>query len=482
MTMRTACRSIVLGSLAAALLSACTGADTSADAIASETADATDAPIQFLQSGPSGSPAAPASQTESSFYTLLPARYLPGPLASQSVSIAVGDVSGDGRDDLVFSRSISLPYPANGALEIYVAYQRGDGELDAPVKIGQSNHFLAYQLLVADLSGDGVGEIITATISGIMVLHGNGDGTFTARTAPVPDPWEMLVTDVDRDGHMDILVDGSDIEATVVHGDGQGGILRTSTLPMPASATRALGDVTGDGLDDGVWGRIGVRPRQELRIYPARREGGYGEPIQFSRPKESNHTSSLAVGDFNSDGRMDLALDEARDGADLQLYFQDANGRLGSAVPLARQRGAGVLIARDLDRDGRTDLAMAHSGWGYIGYYLQEPAGLASERVIEAQQFSGRLNYFAAGDLNSDGCTDFAIARSGQPIVLLYGTGCAPNAMKAICDLPPVRLEETVPSAAMWSPVSSQRADVGEIRIDPVRAATLRAPRDLSNR
>jgi hypothetical protein len=387
----------------------------------------------------------------------MPPRFLSHPAATQSQSLAIGDVSGDGRDDLVFSRPVSLPHPANGALEIYVAYQRIDGGLDVPIKIGQSNHFLAYQLLVADLSGDGIGEIITATIGGIMVLRSNGDGTYTASTAPAGDPWDMLVTDVDRDGHPDVLVDGSDTLATVVHGDGRGGILRTSTLPMPASATRALGDVTGDGLDDVILGTIVDRPLQEFRIYPARPEGGYGEPIILSRPKDLNQTSSLVVGDFNFDGRKDLALDEARDGADLQLYFQNANGQLGPGIALARQRGSGALIAHDLDRDGRADLAIAHSGWGYIGYYLQTPTGLAPETVVEAQQFSGRLNYFAAGDLNGDACSDLAIARSGLPIVLLYGQGCSAAPMQASCELPPLPVEEPAQSPAMSSPASGQR-------------------------
>jgi FG-GAP-like repeat len=148
--------------------------------------------------------------------------------------------------------------------------------------------------------------------------------------------------------------------------------------------------------------------------------------VLLSLPLGSNPASSFAVGDFNGDGRGDLALDEARDGANLRLYLQDSLGNLAPSIDIARERGSSSesLIAADLNRDGRTDLAIAHSGWGYIGYYLQAGGALTPETVVNAFQFQGRLNYFAAGDLNHDGCGDLVVARTSQSPVLLYGQGC----------------------------------------------------------
>jgi hypothetical protein len=149
--------------------------------------------------------------------------------------------------------------------------------------------------------------------------------------------------------------------------------------------------------------------------------------VVLSLPLGSNHTASLAVGDFNADGRGDLALDEAKDYANLHLHFQDSQGNLASSRDIARQRGASTesLIAADLDRDGRTDLAIAHSGWGYIGYYLQTDTGFAPENVFDAYQYMGRLNYFAAGDLNHDGGSDLVVSRWSQSPELLFGEKCA---------------------------------------------------------
>ena len=358
-------------------------------------------------------------------YSMAAPEFLSDPAAAQARSIAVGDVSGDGRHDLVFLSQRWAAIPTDNRMEMYAAYQRGDGRLDAAVKIAEWDNILAYQLLIADLDRNGVGDIITATVNGIMVLRSNADGTFTSSTALAGDPHELIVTDVDRDGYLDVLVDSSDTSATVVHG-GPDGIDRTSTLPLPSSAVRTTGDVTGDGLDDLILATIFNRPLQEFRIYPALASGGYAAPVVLYRPMDANQTAALAVGDFNADGRRDLVLDEAKDGANLHLYFQDSQGNFASSLDIARQRGAstGSLIAADLDRDGRTDLAIAHSGWGYIGYYLQTGTGFTPETVIDAYQFQGRLNYFAAGDLNHDGCGDLVVSRWTQSPVLLYGQGC----------------------------------------------------------
>lgn len=414
-------------------------------------------PYPFFTARPHGrvgvapSPTASAS-LEPQPYSMAAPEFLSDPAAATAHSIAVGDISGDGRDDLVFLSFRWAPNPTNNRTEIYAAYQRDDGRLDTAIKIAESGNNLAYQLLIADLDRDGVGDIITATVDGVMLLRSNADGTFTTSVTVVGDPNDMVVTDVDRDGYLDVLVDASDTFASVIHGNARGVIDRTSTLPLPSSAVRTTGDVTGDGLDDLILATIFNRPLEEFRIYPALASGGYAPPVVRSLPTGSNMTTSLAVGDFNADGRGDLALDEGMDYAALRVYFQDAYGHLGPSMGIARQSGASTesLIAADLNRDGRADLAIAHSGWGYIGYYLQTAAGFTPESVIDAQQFQGRANYFAAGDLNHDGCGDLAVARRSQSPVLLYGRGCA-RVPVADCRFPAEPVETTGLKAASFS-------------------------------
>lgn len=421
-------------------------------------------------------PAMSAAPLAQSSYLMSAPELLSDPAAMVARSVAVGDISGDGRDDIAFIALRSAANPADIRMEVYVVYQRSDGRFDAAVRIAESNDAFAYQIATADLDRDGRSDIVTTTLDGVLVLRTNGDGTFASSTAFAGDPADFSVTDVDRDGHLDILVDSSNTSATVVHGDGHGGIARTSTLPLPASAVRTTGDVTGDGLDDLILATIVDRPMQEFRIYPALASGGYAAPIVLSRPQDANQTSSLAVGDFNADGRGDLILDEARDGASLHLYLQDAQGNLAPSVAIPRERGAGVLMATDLDRDGRADVVMAHSGWGYVGYYLQTVGGLAAETVVNAYQFQGRAYYFAAGDLNGDGCGDLVIARTSQAPVLLYGRGC-PRPRIANCRLPPVVVQRVGWLTTGRMPPFANRPDddvAVSIRENRMRSAAVR--------
>lgn len=182
-------------------------------------------------------PTMPALSLEQPSYSMAAPELLLDPAAARAHSVAVGDVSGDGRDDLVFLSLRSAGNPMEGRVEVYVAYQRSDGRLDAAVKIAESNGIFAYQVLVADLDRDGAGDdIVTTTADGVLVLRSNADGTFTSSTAVTGDPMDLTATDVDRDGHLDVLADSSDMSATVVAASAA---YRHCRCPRPRFARRA---------------------------------------------------------------------------------------------------------------------------------------------------------------------------------------------------------------------------------------------------
>lgn len=394
----------------------------------------------------------PPMPLASSSYWMSGPEFLTDPAAATAHTLAVGDVSRDGRDDLVFFSLRGAMAVEDYITEIYVAYQRDDGRLDTAIKIGDSGNSFSSQLKIADLDRDGFNEIVTTTVDGVMILRSKADGTFASTTTPAGDPHAILITDVDRDGYPDVLVDSADLSATVVHGDSRGAFNRVSILPLLTSGARTTGDVTGDGLDDLILANVLNGLMEEFRIYPALSSGGYGTPTVLSLPLGSNPAVSMVVGDFNGDGRGDLVLNELGNDKKLRLYTQNYQGELATPVMIDRYSAAGPMIATDLDRDGRTDLATAHTGWSYVGYYLQGSAGLMPEIPINAYQSQGRNNYFATGDLNHDGCGDMAVARSSQSPVLLYGKGCTPRPRFVACCSRPIAVEHSVAGLAAASP------------------------------
>ena len=153
-------------------------------------------------------------------------------------------------------------------------------------------------------------------------------------------------------------------------------------------------------------------------------------------------------------------LDEAKDGQGLHLYFPGFQGNLAWSLDIARQRGSGPLIATDLDRDGRTDVAMAHQRVELHRVLPFEGYSFYTETAIDAYQNAGRLNYFAAGDLNHDGCGDLVVSRWSQSPVLLYGQGCSRPRI-ADCRYPPMR-GSGLAAVGLVSPLMREHnADVG---------------------
>lgn len=129
---------------------------------------------------------------------------VPVPLLGQSPSrLALADLNSDGKPDFVVADT-------SGTIVAYL--NNGDGTFTPTSQILQ---FLALDLLVEDVTGDGIPDLITSNSQAISVFHGNGDGTFTANpifssalpasTTIAGTPW-IQVGDLNGDGMPEIGV------------------------------------------------------------------------------------------------------------------------------------------------------------------------------------------------------------------------------------------------------------------------------------
>jgi VCBS repeat protein len=134
--------------------------------------------------------------------------------------------------------------------------------------------------------------------------------------------------------------------------------------------------------------------------------------------------SGAAVGDFNGDGRRDLAV-SSYPGANVVVLLRQSGGGFaieGSPISLGR---ASAIATGDFNSDGRLDLAVTQPDSSQVVLLLRQPAGGFSAQM----QFSTGLNpsAIAVGDYNGDGLADLAIANRGAPggsatILLRNGT------------------------------------------------------------
>ncbi len=180
-------------------------------------------------------------------------------------SVAVADVNGDGYLDLVAANSYA---PSGSGSAVGVLLGNGDGTFQPAVTYSTGSSFAA-SIAVGDLNGDGKPDLVVANDAAkgsISVLLGNGDGTFQAAVL-YKSGWgadSVVIGDVNGDGKPDLIVadcggacsdrakgDGV-VRIYLGNGDGTFQAPRRCNSGGTYADSVAIGDVNGDGRPDVV--------------------------------------------------------------------------------------------------------------------------------------------------------------------------------------------------------------------------------------
>jgi hypothetical protein len=158
-----------------------------------------------------------------------------------SRGVAVADVNGDGKKDLVVANScVAVNNCSNGTIDVLLG--NGDGTF-APAVSYNSGTGQTLAVAIGDVNGDGRPDVVVANLgSGMAVLLGNGDGTFRAPVAYETggDNDAVAVADVNGDGKLDVLI-GDQITVNVLLGNGDGTFQPEVAYPCGLKGTTRLG-------------------------------------------------------------------------------------------------------------------------------------------------------------------------------------------------------------------------------------------------
>jgi len=355
-------------------------------------------------------------------------------------AIAAGDFRHNGKKDLVV-----VNYSSN---DVSVFLGNGDGTFQAAVNypVGKS----PVAIGVGDFNGDGKLDIVTANLTdtNLSVLLGNGDGTFQAAKntplAALSNPRGLAVGDFNGDGKLDVAVSFSGshyLTVRIMAGNGDGTFsIGTSVAAGSFPEFVIAGDFNGDGALD-----FAVADYGSNIITVALNNGSGSFPVTHTYTVGSSSTSapsSITVGDFNHDGKVDMAVANFNDNT-VSVLRGNGDGTFQNAVNYAVGVNPTSVITADFDGDGYLDLAVANSdpfsfNPGTVGILLGDGAG----------NFQAPLNFtvglqpysLVAADFNGDSILDFAVANENSA-----GNGSVGVSLNQVC--PVTHLGVTAPAS-----------------------------------
>jgi hypothetical protein len=350
--------------------------------------------------------------------------------------VAVGDFNGDGKSDIAVANG--NPFAQKVVLGDYIPSQtvsvflgNGDGTFQSHHDYPTGNYPLS--VAAADFNGDGRQDLVTANRGDntVSVLLANADGTFRPRVdyPTASAPWSVVVGDFNGDGKRDLAVaaSGGDV-VSILLGNGDGTFqshVEYATGSVPVFL--AVGDFNGDGKLDLVSANLG----DTVSVLLGRGDGTFMPHVDFGA---GGPPLSVAVGDFNHDGKSDLVVTNGGQvcnslgcsaGTTIGVLLGNGDGTFQPVVQYPAGAGPQWVALGDFNGDGKPDLAVANSN-----IFLPNPDdNLVFEGATVSVfwgngdgTFGPRVDYLTAagtyaaavGDFNDDHRDDLAVVDSNS--------------------------------------------------------------------
>ena len=290
-------------------------------------------------------------------------------------SVAWGDYNNDGGLDILISGQDS---GGNPITQIYRNYGYGAFSRDTTADAALPQ-VMYSSVGWGDYDNDGRPDILISgqdsggnPITGIF--HNNADGTFTDISAGLPGlkNGSMAWGDYNNDGQPDILISGQDSGGNstthIYRNNGNGAFTRDTTadalLPQVMFSSVAWGDYNNDGsLDILISGQIsGNRTAQIFRNNTT--NGTFTRDSIADAALPQVMLSSVAWGDYDNDGRPDILISGQDSAGNLlaRIYHNNADGTFADISAGLPGVKLGAVAWGDYDSDGRLDFLI--TGYG----------------------------------------------------------------------------------------------------------------------
>ena len=300
------------------------------------------------------------------------------------------------------------------------------GATGSPVPVGNK----PQSIVAGDFSGDGFVDlaVLNGNSQNISILKGDGTGAFTvlaAKPTTGNTPVAIATADFDGDGDLDLVVaNSSDQTISFLSGNGNGSFnarVSYSVAPLNSISAIAIGDFNGDGIPDIA---VAGSPAAGGAVIIMQNNGsGVFTKVTPTGIVVGTAPSSIAVGDFDGDGNLDLAVANKSSNT-VTILRGDGSGTnfTSSTITVTSGSNPSAIVATDLDADGRLDLVVAESNNSRLDIYRGNGNGTFTfQRNVSTGNTPASI---VAGDFDSNGHIDLAVANSGSATAsVLLGNG-----------------------------------------------------------
>jgi hypothetical protein len=346
-------------------------------------------------------------------------------------AVAVGDFNGDGYEDVAVALAgfteagVSILFgDANGILTNYSpsAYYNTGGN--------------AVALVTADFNGDNILDLAVVNDgSNVGILLGNGAGGFANRVLYTvgTNPKDIVIGDFNGDGILDLAVSNQDSSTiSILIGNRDGTFAAAQNYNANIRPYRlTMGDFNNDGLFD-----LAVGNQNSNTVSVLLNRGsimgtwqGFNAPLLLTLPSGTGSPEGVVAGDFNRDGKMDLAIAVSSvtppETRNLLIYLGNGNGTFTLGNRYAVGNNPVALTAGDFDNDAAftIDLAVVVKDDNKLVILLG--VGDGTFAITSTSYVIGSdSQWVQIGDFNADGIPDLVTANGrGGTVSLLFGTG-----------------------------------------------------------
>lgn len=357
--------------------------------------------------------------------------YVAVDVGSWPEAVATGDVTGDGRTDVVMTTGYD--FDSANDFRVWVFGGTESGSLAAPVSYATGQTQRPKSVAVGDVTGDGLSDVVVGVDANGVQVHPQGaGGTLGAPTTyPAPNGRLVRLGQLDGDGKLDVAAVGWGTNTvSVLLNDGAGGLRAPVQYPAQHAGYEDLevGDVTGDGRHDLVVmsGQLYAVPN--VSVLAQQPAGGFGAPAEY-RVATNVNTQGIGVGDVTGDGRNDVVASYGGNSpsARVAVFAQNVAGTLDTPVPYTSYDIPEPVEVADVDLDGLDDVVVLHGGWNRAGVHAQAAGRLAAEDLYAIPYASHYESHgLAVGDVSRDGSPDLVLADYNHGLVVLYGNAVPP--------------------------------------------------------